>query len=780
MKALRGNVVRQSLWAGLPPALRRDVAAILVAGLSGLAFVALFAHGTMGLERLFRYALRGLLGAMAPLLPLGGVALCIWLLLRPKVPGAAGRLIGAVLAVAIAAGWVHLPIPPDRAFLAGWRGAGGGLIGATIDWVLRRALGTVGCEVVLATGGLAALVFLLQFSLAPAVVWPFRQVGRVGAAAGGALYAFVTEPIPEGEETPEAVASPKVRPARKPRGRGSAPGLEPGTLLPPPEISAVQALSAHVDEDAHPDVAGAEKAPEVMLDDALDDPLPDLIGQRHTGPGEAASAAEALKTVLPTPERAYQRPSLELLRRTGRQRASRGRDTAARSAQLEQALQSFGVVAKVVDVTCGPTITRFEVQPGPGVKVARISGLADDLALALCATDVRIVAPIPGKAVVGIEVPNTDVSPVYLRDVMECEEFQSAASPLAVCLGQDIAGKPVVASLEKLLHVLVAGATGSGKSITINSMLVSLLYKSSPEQVRLVLIDPKMVELSGYNGIPHLLAPVVTEPKKAAATLRVVVKEMERRYAVFTQIGVRNIGGFNTHAAEHGEPGMPYVLVVIDELADLMLVARSDVEDSIQRLTALARAAGIHLIVATQRPSVDVITGVIKANIPTRIALAVSSQIDSRTILDHAGAEKLVGRGDMLFRPMGVQKLIRAQGAFIADSEVEAVLEFLRNTGRPEYNAEIMEAEPEDGPGGGGGGEGDGLFVDGLQVVVESGQASVSNLQRRLRVGFTRAGRLIDMMEQRGFVGPHQGSKSREVLLSMDQFRRLYGDRPSP
>ena len=477
----------------------------------------------------------------------------------------------------------------------------------------------------------------------------------------------------------------------------------------------------------------------------------------------------------------YPLPPVDLLRKGPRQaKPPRVRDGSNRVAQLEEALRSFGVVAKVVDVSEGPSVTRFEVQPGPGVKVARISALADDLALAMRAADVRIVAPIPGKAAVGIEVPNSDVTPVYLRDVMETPEFQSAVSPLTVCLGQDITGRPVVASLEVLLHVLVAGATGSGKSIAINCMLVSLLYKARPDQVRMVLIDPKMVEFAQYNGIPHLLAPVVTDPRKAAATLRVVVQEMVRRYGAFTKVGARNITGYNAGAAERGEEPLPFVVVVIDELADLMLVARSDVEDAIQRLTQMARAAGIHLIVATQRPSVDVITGVIKANIPTRIALAVSSQVDSRTILDVAGAEKLVGRGDMLFRPVGAQKSVRAQGAYLSEGERDAVLDFLRTLGKPEYDTAIMEAEPEDEPGAEADGGDDRLFVDALQVVVESGQASVSNLQRRLRVGFTRAGRLIDMMEQRGFVGPHQGSKSREVLMSMDQFRRLYGDRPAP
>jgi S-DNA-T family DNA segregation ATPase FtsK/SpoIIIE len=470
-----------------------------------------------------------------------------------------------------------------------------------------------------------------------------------------------------------------------------------------------------------------------------------------------------------------------LLSRQVRGRSGSGHlpDGGQRAAQLEEALRSFGVDARVTGYTQGPTITRFEVQPGPGVKVSRIGALAQDLALGMRAVDVR-VAPIPGKAAVGIEVPNSDVQAVPLRDVMETPDFQRAASPLTVCLGQDIAGKPVVASLESLLHVLVAGATGSGKSITINCMLMSILFKARPDQVKLVLIDPKRVELSQFEGTPHLMTPVVTDPRKAAATLRAVVKEMERRYGVFTEAGVRDIGRFNEVAPGRGEPPLPFVVVVIDELADLMLVARSDVEDAIQRLTQMARAAGIHLIVATQRPSVDVITGVIKANIPTRIALAVSSQVDSRTILDAAGAEKLIGRGDMLFRPVGTQKLLRAQGAYVSEAEVEAVLKYLREHGQPEYDEVVSRADADGSGEETEDGEGDALFVDALRVVVESRQASVSNLQRRLRVGFTRAGRLVDMMEQRGYVGPHQGSKSREVLLTLDQFHRLYGDHANP
>ena len=776
----RGRGAPKGFWATQPPALRRDVLAVVLFGLAALGGVALAPaqpHGVLGAVRL---GLEALLGRVAVALPVAVAGLGVAVLFPPRAQAVPARGLGLTLLVAVlAAGFGFGAAAHPVA--AAWRGPGGA-VGAAVDWILQGIFGRTGAWVVLGTAGAAALLLLLQFSLAPALAWPLRLLWSLLRGMGRGVYGFVTEPVPApapGTDEPVALAAPtpapvvevvdvaaphKPRRRRRPHSDGSEAAAASLPEAPSP--------SAEGDGLGSPAPAAGVPAGEMAVVPPTvpdsQDAMPDLIGRRHGHPAATQEAAAA-----------YQPPPLDLLRRGQPQRtaASRRRDATARAAQLEEALRSFGVAARVVDVTQGPAITRYEVAPGPGVKVARIAGLADDLALALSASDVRIVAPIPGKGVVGIEVPNLDVSAVHLRDVLESTDFQHAASPLTVCLGQDIAGKPVVCSLERVLHVLVAGATGSGKSILINAMLISMLYKARPETLRLVLVDPKMVELSTYNGIPHLLAPVVTDPKKAAATLRVVVKEMERRYGLFTKEGVRNITGYNAAVATRGEAVLPFVVVVIDELADLMLVARSDVEDSIQRLTQMARAAGIHLIVATQRPSVDVITGVIKANIPTRIALAVASQVDSRTILDGSGAEKLVGRGDMLFRPMGVQKLLRAQGAFIDDAEVEAVLSFLRERGRPDYDATLLEVEEEEGGGGLDAPNEDRLFADALAVVVESGQASVSNIQRRLRVGFTRAGRLIDMMEQRGFVGPHSGSKSREVLLSVDQFRRMYGDR---
>lgn len=436
--------------------------------------------------------------------------------------------------------------------------------------------------------------------------------------------------------------------------------------------------------------------------------------------------------------------------------------------KLEKTLESFGVLAKVTQIHRGPAVTRYEVQPAVGVKVSRIVSLADDLALALAAKDIRIEAPIPGKPAIGIEVPNSEVAMVSLREVMETPVFQEANAKLSVALGRDISGEPIVANLAKMPHLLVAGATGSGKSVCINSIVTSLLFKAKPQEVKLMMIDPKMVELNIYNGIPHLLAPVVTDSRRAAVALKKVVAEMERRYELFSNNGTRDIDRYNQMMASRGKtegklPALPYIVVIVDELADLMMVAPADVEDAICRLAQMARAAGIHLIIATQRPSVDVITGVIKANIPSRIAFGVSSQVDSRTILDIGGAEKLLGRGDMLYLPVGMSKPIRVQGTFVSDEEVEAIVQYVKNQQEAKYQENMIPEEKEE--------EShdmeieDELFDQAVQLVADVQSASVSMLQRRFRIGYTRAARLIDAMEARGIVGPYEGSKPREVLI---------------
>ena len=474
-----------------------------------------------------------------------------------------------------------------------------------------------------------------------------------------------------------------------------------------------------------------------------------------------------------TYDRPYHFPSLDILAK-GKGSQSNGEEVAQNAMMLENVLSNFGITAKVVNATQGPTVTRYEIEPAPGVKVSRIVNLTDDIALNLAAQHIRMEAPIPGKSAIGIEVPNKTTEAVHLRDVLDCSDFKDARGGIPVGLGKDIAGKPVITDLAKMPHLLVAGTTGSGKSVCVNTLISSILFSRKPEEVKLLLIDPKMVELSIYNGIPHLMAPVVTDMKKAAAVLRWAVREMEARYKAFAASGKRDIKSYNE---AHPKAAMPLIVLIIDELADLMMTAPDDIEESISRLAQMARAAGIHMVLATQRPSVNVITGSIKANVPSRISFAVGSQIDSRTILDMAGAEKLLGKGDMLFAPIGANKPIRVQGAFISDDEVEHLVEFVKAQREPEYDDTVtQEAEKETEKESS---EENDIYRDELleravSLVMESGQASVSMLQRRFRIGYTRAARLVDTMEDLKIVGPSMGSKAREILMSPEQAKARY------
>mgnify|MGYP001103397033 FL=1 len=474
-----------------------------------------------------------------------------------------------------------------------------------------------------------------------------------------------------------------------------------------------------------------------------------------------------------TYDRPYHFPSLDILAK-GKGSQSNGEEVAQNAMMLENVLSNFGITAKVVNATQGPTVTRYEIEPAPGVKVSRIVNLTDDIALNLAAQHIRMEAPIPGKSAIGIEVPNKTTEAVHLRDVLDCSDFKDARGGIPVGLGKDIAGKPVITDLAKMPHLLVAGTTGSGKSVCVNTLISSILFSRKPEEVKLLLIDPKMVELSIYNGIPHLMAPVVIDMKKAAAVLRWAVREMEARYKAFAASGKRDIKSYNE---AHPKAAMPLIVLIIDELADLMMTAPDDIEESISRLAQMARAAGIHMVLATQRPSVNVITGSIKANVPSRISFAVGSQIDSRTILDMAGAEKLLGKGDMLFAPIGANKPIRVQGAFISDDEVEHLVEFVKAQREPEYDDTVtQEAEKETEKESS---EENDIYRDELleravNLVMESGQASVSMLQRRFRIGYTRAARLVDTMEDLKIVGPSMGSKAREILMSPEQAKARY------
>ena len=478
----------------------------------------------------------------------------------------------------------------------------------------------------------------------------------------------------------------------------------------------------------------------------------------------------------------YEYPPVELLSK-GSKKAIKGGAKALTdvATKLQKTLYSFGVQAKVENVSVGPAITRYELKPAEGVRVSKIANLADDIALNLAAETIRIEAPIPGKQAVGIEVPNKEKEMVSLREVVESEEFENSKSKLSVALGKDVAGQIIIADIAKMPHALIAGATGSGKSVCINTIITSIIYKAKPSEVKLVMVDPKVVELSVYNGIPHLLIPVVTDPKKAAGALAWAVQEMDNRYNVFAQKGVRDLKGYNALIEkENGQGKLPQIVIIIDELADLMMVAAKEVEDSICRLAQKARAAGMHLIIATQRPSVDVITGIIKANIPSRIAFSVSSQVDSRTILDQIGAEKLLGKGDMLYFPSGAPKPTRIQGAFVSDDEVEKIVSFVKSNGEAQYSEDILETiensnkpEKELKEDGDPDDDTDPFLMDAIDVVVETGQASTTFIQRKFKVGYARAGRIIDQLEERGIISGYQGSKPRQVLMTKEKLAEL-------
>ena len=491
-----------------------------------------------------------------------------------------------------------------------------------------------------------------------------------------------------------------------------------------------------------------------------------------------------LEHALTVEDENYEFPPVEFLT-PGKTATKMGKKAVTDTAnKLQKTLYSFGVSAKVENVSVGPTITRYELKPAEGVRVSKIANLADDIALSLAAETIRIEAPIPGKQAVGIEIPNKEKEVVHLRDIIDSNEFKNAKSKLSFALGKNAAGEAIVTDIAKMPHVLIAGSTGSGKSVCINTLITSIIYKAKPSEVKLVMVDPKVVELSVYNGIPHLLIPVVTDPKKAAGALAWAVQEMVNRYHLFAEKNVRDIAGYNEALEKEGAEGkLPQIVIIIDELADLMMVAKNDVEDAICRLAQMARAAGMHLVIATQRPSVDVITGIIKANIASRISFAVTSQVDSRTILDSAGAEKLLGKGDMLFFPTGVLKPIRIQGAFVSDSEVEKIVSFLKENGGPTYSEDVLEKieranstdkeldEQDDD-------ETDPFLMEAIDTVVDLGQASASFIQRRFKVGYARAGRIIDQMEARGIISGYEGSKPRQVLVSKEQWQELKMAKP--
>lgn len=683
--------------------------------------------------------------------------------------------------------WQHL----TAAYKSGSHLKSGGFLGALVGHPLYLAFGKTGAAI---TAILLIFVFLMiitgttLMSLFRTMARPVKSISEQAENAYQARLERESEEAQSGkqlkvikgfnvdipvDDIPEKRNIPKTSLDEKQRKvvsayYGETPESEPEKpAVPEPEEKA---------DDIKPEIETALKAAKTEAEAEKRDIPPEKAAE----PTKPAEFSVPEKDAEPKAE-GYSYPPLSLLNK------SKATDTAALSAELDhtaehlvETLKSFGVETRIVDISRGPTVTRYELQPCAGVKISKITNLADDIALNLATAGVRIEAPIPNKAAVGIEVPNKASAVVGVRGILESPAFINAKSKLTVALGRDIGGNVVVTDIAKMPHGLIAGATGSGKSVCINSIIISLLYKATPNEVKLLMIDPKVVELGIYNGIPHLLVPVVTDPRKAAGALGWSVTEMERRYKMFADRGVRDLAGYNKFVENLGDPEvqkMPHIVIIIDELADLMMTAPNEVEDSINRIAAKARAAGMHLIIATQRPSVDVVTGVIKANIPTRIAFAVSSQIDSRTILDSAGAEKLLGRGDMLFSPVGSTKPNRIQGCFVSDEEVEAVVDYIKSDHTVDYDDDVMvEIErqaaiekkqktglPEDGP------EGDPMLDEAIRVVVENGMASTSLLQRKLKLGYARAARIVDEMEQRGVVGPYEGSKPRKVLISKEQ-----------
>lgn len=761
-----------------------------IMGISFLAFsvlclVSLFSKTTGAVGEFVDMALQRLAGEGKYIFPFIVAFYGFKLIKERRKTKFSHQLLGAAALLAMVLTFIHIQSEEKSLFQAGWEGRGGGIIGGAFSAVFINLFGKTGTYIVLITLFIINVILITNISAITlfkrftANVLAFMQRLKEGIAD----FIFTEE---------EEVEVPDQSPVGEPQlpifaNKKKVPiFLDNGVLQYEDGVSGQGReikFADYADDGDEPQVNIYSEPIEKLTESGSELARIDAIIEKR-GKGKNKVNAE-----LETPELkvggggedGYNLPPLSLLTKNVKLKSTRmSKDITDNVRILEETLANFGVKARVTQVSRGPAITRYELQPAPGVKVSRIVSLADDIALSMAASDVRIEAPIPGKAAIGIEVPNKEISMVHVRELFESPEFMNSSSKLTVALGKDIAGNTIIGDLASMPHLLIAGATGSGKSVCMNTLIASILYKAKPNEVKLIMIDPKMVELTTYNGIPHLIAPVVTEAKKAAGSLRWVVREMEKRYEKFAQAGVKDIKRYNNLIQSEGYEGekepLPFIVVVIDELADLMMVAPADVEDAICRLAQMARAAGIHLVVATQRPSVDVITGLIKANIPSRIAFAVSSSTDSRTILDMSGAEKLLGKGDMLFFPVGAPKPVRVQGAYLSDKEVEALVDYLKKQGQPEFAEGVIQSDTS---GSAPNMEEDELFVDAVKVLLESGQASISMLQRRLRIGYARAARLIDMMEERGIVGGYEGSKPRNILITMEQFQRMLENKKS-
>lgn len=682
------------------------------------------------------------------------------------------------------------------AYFLGTQSKGGGAIGAVAAIPLAKLLGDVGALILCIGVAVVLLVFTFGINLSDMIS---QMVERMQERREERLEEKEQRiKLREQSAERETVAQRRKREreerlAQKELEKQAMQEKNPmenqikinfgGRIIDEPEKTGLKKYD-HSGEDLEPLTKNTKKAKtNIPMSDVQPDVLENnLFRQEEEQKEEKKKEVLQLEHAMVVEDEHYEYPPLELLGKPTK-KALRGgakalTDTATK---LQKTLYSFGVSAKVENVSVGPAITRYELKPAEGVRVSKIANLADDIALNLAAETIRIEAPIPGKQAVGIEVPNKEKEAVHLREVLDSQEFKENKSKLTIALGKDVAGNIQLADIAKMPHVLIAGSTGSGKSVCINTIITSIIYNSKPSEVKLVMVDPKVVELSVYNGIPHLLIPVVTDPRKAAGALAWAVQEMDDRYNKFASKGVRDLKGYNNAMEKENEAGkLPQIVIIIDELADLMMVAAKEVEESICRLAQKARAAGMHLVIATQRPSVDVITGLIKANVPSRIAFAVSSQVDSRTILDSVGAEKLLGKGDMLFFPAGAPKPSRVQGAFVTDDEVEKIVDFIKSNGIATYSEDILETiensnktDKELAQEASDDDETDPFLMDAIQTVVETGQASTSFIQRRFKVGYARAGRIIDQMEERGVISGYQGSKPREVLMTLERLNEL-------
>ena len=783
---------------------RLDIAVVTLIVLSILLAVLIYTKsGTVGIK--LNEILGGIMGIMQYVLPVGGIAIAIKLASDGREEITSKLIQYGIALVSLAIVFSVFQISSGEldsskemsevvkdAYYYGSQGHGGGAIGAVGGVVLAKLLGNVGAVIFCIGVAVILLVFTFGINLSDMINMFMDKIEEKREERFERREELAKE-REEQEETPSQRRK-RMREERKAKiemAKLEKQEKEPmenqikinfgGRIVDTGDEKQGLKKYDHSNDDLEPLTKESKKksmfAKEEIQPDVIDSNLFKEVEEQKE---DKKKAVLQLEHSVVVEDEHYEYPPVELLSKPGKKTLKGGAKALTDTAtKLQKTLYSFGVSAKVENVSVGPAITRYELKPAEGVRVSKIANLADDIALNLAAETIRIEAPIPGKQAVGIEVPNKEKEVVHFREILDSKEFKENKSKLTVGLGKDVAGNVQLADIAKMPHVLIAGSTGSGKSVCINTIITSIVYNAKPSEVKFVMVDPKVVELSVYNGIPHLLIPVVTDPKKAAGALAWAVQEMDDRYNKFAEKGVRDLKGYNKAIEKENEFGkLPQIVIIIDELADLMMVAKNDVEDAICRLAQKARAAGMHLVIATQRPSVDVITGLIKANVPSRIAFAVSSQVDSRTILDTVGAEKLLGKGDMLFFPAGAPKPSRVQGAFVSDDEVEKIVSFIKSNGTATYSEDILEsiennnktdkeiAETQDD-------ETDPFLMDAIQTVVETGQASTSFIQRRFKVGYARAGRIIDQMEERGIISGYQGSKPREVLMTLEKLNEL-------